>query len=197
MPEDKQQIKIGLTGGIGAGKTFIGKIFSKLGFPVFNSDVEAKRCMLEDEILKKKIQDLFGDEVYQNGVLQNHFLANIVFNDEKHLEHLNKLVHPLVKKKFEKWCKKNDSKIVIKEAAILFESNSHINLDKVICVSADKEIRIQRIIKRDNISREEVIARMSRQISQNEKERLSDFIIVNNGSQLLLPQIIKLINKID
>ena len=110
---------------------------------------------------------------------------------------MNKLVHPLVKRKFEKWCKKNDSKIVIKEAAILFESNSHIDLHKVICVSADKEIRIQRIIKRDNISREEVIARKSRQISQNEKERLSDFIIVNNGSQLLLPQIIKLINKID
>ena len=196
MSHNKQQIKIGVTGGIGSGKTFVGKVFNKLGVPVFNSDVVSKKCMKEDESLKQKIQHLFGNNIYKNGLLQTKILADIVFHDNQKLKDLNALVHPLVQKKFQDWCVNHTEKIVIKEAAILFESNSHLALDKVICVSADEEIRIRRVMKRDSISEEKVVARMSVQILQNEKEKLSDFVIVNDGARLLLPQIIKILNQI-
>ena len=196
MSHDKQQIKIGLTGGIGSGKTFIGAIFSKLGIPVFNADIRAKKCMADDASLKQEIQNVFGDKVYENGLLQKEILAEIIFNDKQKLEELNKLVHPVVKQSFEDWCAKQTSEIVIKEAAILFESDSHLGLDKVICVSAPEETRIERVIKRDNILREQVVARIERQMSQHEKEKLSDFVIINDEQELLLPQIIKIMTQI-
>ena len=196
MSQDKQQIKIGLTGGIGSGKTFVGAIFSKLGITVFNADVEAKKCLVEDSKLITGVQSIFGEHIYDNGTLQKEILAEIVFNDKQKLEELNQLVHPVVKQSFEDWCAEQTSKIVIKEASILFESDSHLGLDKVICISASEETRIERVIKRDNISREQVIARIKRQMSQNEKEKLSDFVIVNDEEGLLLPQIIKIITQI-
>ena len=196
MSHDKQQIKIGLTGGIGSGKTFVGAIFSKLGIPVFNADIQAKKCMVDDAFLKQEIQNVFGDKVYENGLLQKEILAEIIFNDKQKLEELNQLVHPVVKQNFEDWCINQTSKIVIKEAAILFESDAHLTLDKVICVSANEETRVDRVIKRDNTSRKQVFSRIKRQISQNEKEKLSDFIIVNDGIELLLPQIIKILTQI-
>ena len=196
MSHQNEQIKIGLTGGIGAGKTFVSAIFSKLGIPVFNADYEAKRCMSEVEPLKNKIQDLFGDKVYKNGILQYRFLADIVFNDSQMLEELNKLVHPVVRKCFEDWCSEQNSDIVIKEAAILFESKSYKSLDKVICVSAPENTRVDRVVRRDSCSRIQVLSRMARQLPQSEKESHSDFIIVNDGLELIVPQIIKIINKL-
>ena len=196
MPREKQQIKVGLTGGIGSGKTFVGAVFTKLGIPVFNADIEAKKCMAENELLKQEIQNVFGAKVYKNGLLENKILAEIVFNDKQKLAKLNLLVHPVVKQNFENWCETQTSSVVIKEAAILFESNSYLGLDKVICVSAPEEIRIQRVIKRDNILKESVIARIASQMSALEKERLSDFVIVNDGKELILPQIIKIITQI-
>jgi dephospho-CoA kinase len=196
MSNEKKQVKIGLTGGIGSGKTFVGTILSKLEMPVFNADIEAKKSMDEDKLLKKEIQNVFGDEIYQNGILQKEFLAEIIFNDKQKLEDLNQLVHPVVKQRFKDWCVNQTSRIVIKEAAILFESNSHLGLDKVICVLANENIRIERVIKRDNISREQVLARIESQMSQNAKEKLSDFVIVNDGAELLLPQIIKIMTQI-
>lgn len=196
MLNESKQIKIGLTGGIGSGKTFVGGIFSKFNIPIFNADIEAKRCMVEDHSLKKRIKHVFGDEVYKDGILENKILAQIVFNDKKKLEELNQLVHPVVKRRFEDWCATKKAKIVIKEAAILFESDSHLEHDKVICISAPEEIRIDRVIKRDKISREQVLARIERQILQDEKEKLSDFVILNDEVELLLPQIIRLISKI-
>tara|TARA_B100001250_G_scaffold389697_1_gene389029 strand:+ start:384 stop:884 length:501 start_codon:yes stop_codon:yes gene_type:complete len=160
--------------------------------PVFNADIQAKKCMAENEFLKEKIQDLFGAKIYKNGLLQNKLLADIVFNNSQELEELNKLVHPVVRKSFDDWSEKQTSRVIIKEAAILFETNSHIGVDKVICVSAPEETRIQRVIKRDRIVREKVIARIRLQMSQNEKENLSDFVVVNDGVALLLPQIIKI-----
>ena len=196
MSREKEQIKIGLTGGIGSGKTFIGAIFTKLEIPVFNADHEARKCMSENELLRQDIQDAFGDNVYNEGLLQNKILADIVFNNNQKLEELNKLVHPLVKQRFDSWSVEQNSRIIIKESAILFESNSHLGLDKVICVSAPEETRIERVIKRDNTSREQVLVRIEKQMPQNEKEKLSDFIIVNDEVVLLLPQIIKIINQI-
>ena len=192
-----KQKRIGLTGGIGSGKTFVSDVFKKLEIPVFNADDAAKRCMVENERLQQEIQNVFGDQVYNNGALKNKVLAEIVFNDEKKLEKLNKLVHPVVKKSFEDWCAEQKSKIVIKEAAILFESNTHTGLDKVICVSASEKIRIERVVKRDNISREQVVSRMENQMSQHKKEELSNFVIINDEKELLLPQILKVITQID
>ena len=196
MLREKEKIKIGLTGGIGSGKTFVGAIFSKLGIPVFNADDQAKKCMSENEDLKQDIQNAFGDNVFHNGLLQNKVLADIVFNNNHKLKELNKLVHPVVSQRFDSWSVEQNSRIIIKEAAILFESNSHMDLHKLICVSAQEETRIERVIKRDNTYREQVLRRIEIQMPQNEKEKLSDFVIINDEVELLLPQIIKIIDQI-
>lgn len=191
-----KQTRIGLTGGIGSGKTFVSDVFKKLKIPVFNADDAAKRCMVDNERLQQEIQNFFGDKVYNNGALQNKVLAEIVFNDEQKLEKLNKLVHPVVKKSFEDWCAEQTTEIIIKEAAILFESNTHTGLDKVICVSAPEAMRIERVMNRDNISRAQVVARIEKQMPQHEKEKLSNFVIINDEKELLLPQIIDIITQI-
>ena len=192
----KEQLKIGITGGIGSGKTFVSNIFSKLGIPVFNADSQAKNYMAHDSKLINKIQNIFGYQIYENGILQKESLAKLIFNNKNNLEKLNQLVHPLVKKKFNHWCKEQTSKIVIKETAILFESNSHLDIDKIICISSNLETRVNRVILRDNTSREKVLSRVRSQMSQDQKEKLSDFVILNDGIELLLPQIIKIIAQI-
>lgn len=189
-------IKIGLTGGIGVGKTYVAKIFENLGAPVFNADKEAKHCLNSDLQLMDSIKKMFGKNIYENNLLQTTLLANIVFNDKTKLEALNNLVHPVVKKKFSLWAKKQKSNFVIKEAAILFESNSHLNLDLVICVSAPKSLRISRIIQRDKLSISELEGRIKSQMPQKEKENLSNYVIYNDEKKMLLPQIIKIYNSI-
>lgn len=189
--------KIGITGGIGVGKTYVSKLFSKMGVPVFNADIEAKKCLVEDKKLMDDVMLAFGNNVYSNGVLQKDILASIVFNNEEALSKLNSLVHPVVKQKFENWCKEQNSKIVMKEAAILFESNSNVGLDAVICISADESVRISRVMERDKCSASEVKKRMNKQMGQLEKEKLSDYVIVNNGSELLLPQLVNILKEIN
>ncbi len=184
--------KIGLTGGIGVGKTFVSEIFQKMGYSVFFADLHAKKCMHESDDLKTEIKQNFGNEIYQKGVLQKNRLSNIVFNDTKKLQELNSLVHPFVQRGFEAWCKNQQSKFVIKEAAILFESEAHKGLDGIICVSAPFEKRIKRVMKRDNCTKEDVIKRIENQIPQEKKEKLSDFVILNNDKKELLPQIISI-----
>ena len=188
--------KIGLTGGIGVGKTFVAKLFSQMGIPVFNADVEAKKCMSSDLKLINNIKLIFGNDIYSDGKLQKEILASIIFSDIKKLNELNALVHPVVKQIFLDWCAKQESEIVVKEAAILFESNSHIGLDKIICVTAPENIRIQRVEQRDNDSVNQVKSRIESQMKQSEKEKLSDYIIVNDGVELILPQVIKIISKL-
>ena len=188
--------KIGLTGGIGVGKTFVSEIFQKMGYSVFFADLHAKKCMHELDDLKTEIKQNFGNEIYQKGVLQKNRLSNIVFNDTKKLQELNSLVHPFVQRRFEDWCKNQQSKFVIKEAAILFESEAHKGLDGVICVSAPFQKRIERVIKRDNCTKEDVIKRIENQIPQKTKEKLSDFVILNNDKEELLPQIISICKKL-
>jgi dephospho-CoA kinase len=189
--------KIGLTGGIGVGKTYVSKLFQQMGVPVFNADVEAKKCMVEDEKLMTVVQAAFGENMYANGVLQKEKLANIVFNNEVALGKLNALVHPVVKQKFEDWCKDQTAELVIKEAAILFESDAHLGLDAVICVSATETLRIARVQKRDGSSVKEIKSRMNKQMQQAEKEKLADFVILNDGEKLLLPQLIKLLKEME
>lgn len=196
MPIEKKQIKVGVTGAIGAGKTFVSSIFEKLGFPVFNSDIEAKKCMQSDMYLIEQIKVVFGDKVYENNILQKDILSEIIFNDNEKLKSLNHLIHPVVSKNFMNWCELQNSDIIIKEAAILFESGSNDFLDKIICVSAEEEIRIKRVMLRDKCDKNRVLSVMSKQMTQKEKEKLSDFIIINDDKKLLLPQIVDVITKI-
>ena len=189
--------KIGLTGGIGSGKTYVSKIFQNLGYPVFNADIQAKKCLAEDKDLIKKIKNNFGSAIYKAGELQKKELANIVFNNIQKLDQLNKLVHPVVKKRFSDWYKKKNASLVIKEAAILFESDSHFGLDAIICISCPEAIRIERVVKRDQISKDEILNRINKQMPQIKKEKLSNYVIANDGSQLLLPQIVNILKEIE
>ena len=189
--------KIGLTGGIGVGKTFVADIFQKIGYTVFSADTEAKKCMQESKDLKSAVIQNFGDEMYKNEVLQKEKLANIVFNDSEKLNELNQLVHPFVQLEFENWCKNQTSKFVIKEAAILFESRANKGLDAVICVSSAMEVRIKRVMERDKCSREKVMKRIAMQMPQETKEKLSDFVIVNAENEKILPQILSICKRIE
>ena len=189
--------KIGLTGGIGAGKTYVSKIFQQMGIPIFNADEQAKKCMVEDANLKAAVQLAFGESMYLKGVLQKDALAKIVFNNTEALAKLSALVHPIVKQKFEDWCTQQSTSLVIKEAAILFESGSHLGLDAVVCVSAPENLRIERVKKRDGSSVAQIQSRMSKQMSQAEKEELADFLIVNDQVQLLLPQVLTIITEME
>ena len=189
--------KIGLTGGIGVGKTYVSKIFQQMGIPIFNADEQAKKCMVDDANLKEAVQLAFGENMYLKGVLQKDALAKIVFNNTEALAELNALVHPIVKQKFEDWCSLQSTSMVIKEAAILFESDAHVALDAVVCVSAPEKLRISRVQKRDGNSVEQIQSRMSKQMPQTEKEELADFLIVNDQVQLLLPQVLAIIKEME
>lgn len=184
--------KIGLTGGIGVGKTYVSEVFKSLGVPVFNADIEAKKLMITFKKLMDLVKSEFGEDIYVNENLNKEKLASIVFSDKSKLKKLNSLVHPIVKAEFEQWYTKQTSPYVIKETAILFESNSHLGLDVVICVSAPLELRVVRVMKRDNSTEKEIKNRIENQFSQEEKENLSDYIIINDNKDMLLPQIIKI-----
>lgn len=185
--------KIGLTGGIGTGKTYVAKIFQKFGIPVFCADTNAKELLQTNTKLINQVRKEFGSNIYLEGVLQSKELADIVFREKSMLVKLNKLVHPHVNHSFISWCSNQESNLVIKEAAILFESNSNIDLDIIICVSAPLDIRIKRVKKRDGVSEEHVQRVINNQMLQSKKEKLSDFVIYNDEEKLILPQIIEIL----
>ncbi|MBT8234936.1 MAG: dephospho-CoA kinase [Bacteroidia bacterium] len=170
---------IGLTGGIGSGKSTVAGYFKQLGVPVFDSDQEAKKLMKEDKELRNQIMGLFGDEAYKGDILNREYIAERVFQDADLLERLNGLVHPAVRQKFKDWVNKQDAPYVIQEAAILFEHGAYKLLDEMILVWAPKELRIKRVMKRDSKSRDQVLARMANQWGDTEKTALSDHIIEN------------------
>ena len=184
--------KIGITGGIGSGKTYVSEVFQSLGIPIFYADIQAKKLMTSSEILIKLLKEEFGNDIYKDSDLNKEKLSSIVFSNSDKLQKLNSLVHPIVKEEFNNWCNSQTSPYVIKEAAILFESKSHLGLDAVICVSAPLELRMKRLLKRDNFNEKEINQRIENQILQEEKEKLSNYIIVNDEKDLLLPQIIKI-----
>jgi len=188
-------LKIGLTGGIGSGKTTVSQIFSVLGIPVFYADDTAKAIMNEDENLKQNIIDLFGQEAYKENILNRKFIAEIVFKDAFKLEQLNALVHPVTIAAAENWMSKQKTAYVIKEAALMFESPAAANLDYVIGVYAPQALRLQRAMHRDNLKREDVLARMNNQIDETIKMKLCDFVIINDEQQAVLPQVLSLHEK--
>lgn len=185
-------IRVGLTGGIGSGKSTVARVFEVLGIPVYYADEATRQLMNTDEALKKEIINNFGEESYSNGQLNRPYIASIVFNDKEKLELLNALTHPATIRHANAWMQQQTSPYVIKEAALIFESGSAENLDYVIGVSAPKPLRIQRVMERDHISAEEVQKRMSRQLSEEMKMKLCDFVLVNNDSDLLTPQVLAL-----
>lgn len=189
-------LRIGITGGIGSGKSTVSKIFEVLGIPVYDADAAAKRLMNEDASLIARIQELFGAATYQNGILDRKVLAGIVFNNPEKLTLLNQLIHPVTIADAEHWMQTQQTPYAVKEAALIFESGAQRHLDYVIGVQAPAPLRIQRAMQRDQISREEVQARMDKQIDELIKMRLCDFIIHNDEQQLVIPQVLALHEKL-
>jgi dephospho-CoA kinase len=185
-------LRIGITGGIGSGKSMVAGIFKVLGIPVFDADSAAKEVMQTDKGLQSAIIEKFGNAVYPGGTLNRKYLANIVFNDPFQLELLNSLVHPFAIAAAEEWAAKQNTPYTVKEAALFFEAGSAIGFDYMIGVYAPQHLRIKRAMDRDGITRDEVLARMNRQIQEEIKMRLCDFVIVNDDQHLLIPQVIKL-----
>jgi len=182
-------LKIGITGGIGSGKTYICRLFEALGIPVYNADEEAKRLMNTDIRIKEKLIAQFGESTYKDGLLDRAFLANMVFSDKDKLELLNGIVHPIVIQEAKDWAERQITRYSLKEAALLFESGSYKELDYTILVTAPMDIRIQRVIERDGTTEQQVQERINKQLSDEEKLQLADFVIVNDGITPLLPQV--------
>lgn len=182
--------RIGLTGNIGSGKTTVASCFEILGIAVFNADKQAKLLMNKDVNLKQSLIAEFGKEVFLNNELNRKYLSKLAFNDDIVLKRLNTLVHPVVQEAFEKWSIQQSGAYVIKEAAILFESNTYQSLDAIICISCPEEIRFKRILKRDDLSEKDVRQRMSHQLAEEKKISLSDYVITNDNSSLVMPQIL-------
>jgi len=185
-------LKIGLTGGIGSGKSTIAKIFELLGVPVYYADAASKRLYQTNKELATSIKSHFGEDMYEGDQLNRTKLASIVFGNEEKLQLLNNLVHPPTIKDAEDWMAQQTTPYVIKEAALLFESGSVSELDYVIGVYAPKHIRLKRVMDRDHTTREEVLNRMKRQIDEDIKMRLCDFVIKNDEQELVIPQVMQL-----
>lgn len=183
---------IGLTGGIGSGKTTVSKMFEALGVPVYNSDSEAKKIMELPEVIVL-LKNNFGNDFFENDILNRKKLADLVFKNSKKLNELNAIVHPFVKKNFIIWLKKNENeKFVIKESAILFESKTNINCDKIITVIAPLYLRMQRIVERDHLVFHEIVKRINNQLSDEEKVENSDFVIENTDLEMTKNQVLKI-----
>lgn len=193
-----EPIKVGITGGIGSGKSTVAKIFSILGIPIYSADERAKWLMSEDSDLKEKIISAFGEQSYsESGELNRAYLASAVFSDPEKVSQINGLVHPAVGKDFNKWVKQQSSPYVLKEAALIFETGGQDLLDYVINVSAPLRIRISRVMMRDPGRTEAQINQIiDQQLPDEEKNELSDFVIKNVDNKLLIPQVLKIHEKL-
>jgi dephospho-CoA kinase len=182
-------LKIGITGGIGSGKTTVCKMFEELGIPVYYADERAKYLMQHEHFLIDEIKKNFGEDVYENGQLNRQLLASKVFHEKVKL--LNSLVHPAVFRDTDRWVSEQQVALVpyaIKEAALLVEAGSHKHLDKLIVVAAPQNVRLKRVVDRDNVSSTDVMARMQNQLPEEEKVKLADFVIVNDSDKEHLRQ---------
>jgi dephospho-CoA kinase len=184
-------LKIGITGGIGSGKSTVCTIFQILGIPVFNADIEARKLYDEPQV-KEAIMLAFGDNMYPQGVFDKKAMANIVFQSADKLKQLNELLHPLVQIQFDTWLQQQESPYTIKEAALLIEAGSYQQLDELILVTCPMNKRIERVMKRDRVSEDEVLARINKQLSEEDKRTLCQYEIINDDRQLLIPQVLQL-----
>lgn len=189
-------LKVGITGGIGSGKTTVCKVIEALGYPVYYADVEAKKIIETDRDVILAISNLFGNDIYSSGKPDRQRLASLVFNNKELLAKLNSIVHPAVARHFQVWANSFSSSIIFKEAAILFESGLNKLLDKTILVVAPEQVRLQRVIDRDKISVDNVKSRMANQATQDELIKLADYFINNDGKELVIPQLLGIIENL-
>lgn len=184
-------LKIGITGGIGSGKSTVCTIFQILGIPVFNADIEARKLYDEPQV-KEAITLAFGDIMYPQGVFDKKAMADLVFQSTDKLKQLNELLHPLVQIQFDTWLQQQVSPYAIKEAALLIEAGSYQQLDALILVTCPMNKRIERVMKRDRVTEDEVLARINKQLSEEDKRALCQYEIINDDRQLLIPQVLQL-----
>lgn len=182
---------VGITGGIGSGKSTVAHIFSLLGVPVYNSDIRSKELLNKDPELKSRLIEQFGEEIYTTTGIDRKRFAALIFNDKKLLETSNSIIHPLVKSDFEDWVASQSFPYVIKESAILFETGIYKQLDKIMLVTAPEKLRIKRVVDRDQTPEKVVLERIKNQWVDVKKIPLADFVIYNDETQMLLPQILK------
>ncbi len=183
---------VGITGGIGAGKSTASEIFAFLGVPIYEADFHSKNLLDTDKELQSSLMELLGTDISKNGLIDRAKMASIIFSNNDLLEKANALIHPKVANHFKEWLSLQDFPYIIKEAAILFESGSYKNCDQVIVVTAPKDLRITRVMARSGISREEILARMDKQWPEEKKLELANFIIQNDGNASLIKQVLKI-----
>lgn len=181
--------RIGITGGVGAGKSFVCALLEEKGFPVFYSDEEAKKIMVEDTLLIQQITELFGEEAYINGELNRPFIASVIFTQPEKRERLNALVHPAVYRAFDKWCALQTTPLAFIESALMIDTGNHTQLNAIILVVADEKTRIKRVIKRDATHQEAVENRINAQTSDDFKRQYADFIIDNSEGRNVVEQL--------
>ena len=189
-------IKIGITGGIGSGKSIVSRLLTLTGIPVYQTDTEAKRLMLSDTGIREGLTALAGNEVYNEKGLNKAFLASYIFGHPEHLKQVNAIVHPRVRDDFRLWAGKARQEIVAMESAILLEAGFTNEVDKIVMVYAPSEVRIARAIRRDSATREEVERRIQSQMDDEKKRGAADFVIVNDGETPLIPQVLSLISSL-
>jgi dephospho-CoA kinase len=190
----KKPLQIGITGGIGSGKSLVCRVFHALGVPVYDADSRAKAVMTTDGILVSRIKKEFGVLSYrEDGSVDREYLAKEVFNKTERLKLLNNLVHPRVAKDFEQWVSEQKSNYILKEAALLFEAKSYATLDKIIVVFAPEELRIKRVLQRDpHRTKEQIKEIIQNQLQEEEKLKRADFVIINDETKLVTPQVLEL-----
>lgn len=182
---------VGLTGGIGSGKTTVAQIFKALGVPIFVADEVSKSIIDSDLSLQSELKSLLGNDVVKEGKIDRPYMASLIFNDANLLKEANALIHPAVGSAFQQWYLQQDFPYVLREAAILFESGSHKDCEAIVVVSAPEDLRIARVQKRSGESEAQIRARMSKQWPQKKKEELADYLIFNEQKEMLIPQVIK------
>lgn len=184
-----QKLIVGITGGIGSGKSVVSRLLNMLGYPVYDSDSKAKRLNDTDEEVKRALILAFGSDLYENGLLNRPKLASLIFQSDSNRQLVNAIIHPAVKRDFLRWAEAQNSDIVFLEAAILYESGFDAFMNKVVAVAAPEQVRIQRAMQRDNATEQQIVNRLRAQMSQDVLESKADFVVVNDGIQPLLPQI--------
>ena len=189
--------KIGITGGIGSGKSFIATIIERMGYPVYYSDVRSKELTNAHPVIRQGLIDLVGENVYFGGELDKKVLASAIFSNDEIRMKVNQLIHPIVRQDFEDWAKAQTNDLIFNEAAILFETGAYRNFDATILIYAPEELRLKRVLNRDIITKEEVIARMKNQMSDEEKLKMTPYSILNDGEIALLKQLEEVIERLE
>jgi dephospho-CoA kinase len=189
---EKPGMKLGITGGIGSGKTSVCKVFNVLGIPVFSADPEARKIMDNDRNIKREINEIVGKNIYPGGQLNRMELASLIFNNRDILEKVNSLVHPIVFEHFNRWAEKQTTPYVIMEAAILFESGASKLVDRVATIVAPVEERISRVTRRNKLNRDQVMERINNQMTDEERIKMSDYVINNSENDMIIPVILRI-----